>query len=106
LPAGRCEGDKHIESTNAIYQSRRDVLVKGLSSLGWQVKNPQATFYVWIKNIKGQNSASMAKMLLDKANIIATPGNGFGASGEGYIRMTLTVPEERLVEAVKRIKKL
>ncbi|HRZ86300.1 MAG TPA: LL-diaminopimelate aminotransferase [bacterium] len=89
-----------------IYQERRDVLIDGLDSLGWHVRKPKATFYVWANVPPGFTSSELSKLLLDKANIIATPGNGFGRSGEGYIRMTLCKPKERLEEAVARIKKM
>jgi LL-diaminopimelate aminotransferase len=89
-----------------IYQERRDVLVNGLRSLGWQVKSPKATFYLWIKVPKKINSIDFASLLLEKANIVATPGVGFGKAGEGYIRMALTVPKERINEAVERLKRI
>jgi len=98
--------DKHIKNMNAIYQERRDLLVGGLQSLGWQARNPKAAFYVWIKTPKKYNSIEFAALLLDKADIVATPGIGFGRYGEGYIRMALTVPCERIKEALERLKKL
>ncbi len=90
---------------NALYAERRDVLVNGLRGIGWDVPNPLATFYVWAPVFGDYDSFSLAKALLEKADIIATPGNGFGASGEGYVRFTLTVNTEKLREAVGRIKK-
>ena len=72
--------------------------------LGFTVNSPSASLYVWFRVPEGQTSAGFAKELLDKAGIVATPGNGFGPSGEGFIRMTLCLPEERLAEAVERIK--
>lgn len=97
--------DKVKNAMNEIYTSRRDVLTGGLRSIGWDAPQVKATFYVWLPVLKGYTSASMAKAMLEKADIIVTPGNGFGASGEGYIRMALTVREEKLKEAVGRIKK-
>ena len=96
----------HIDDLNAMYQKRRDVLCDGLNSLGWKVEKPKATFYVWIPVPPGYTSSELAKTLLEKADIVATPGLGFGKNGEGFIRMTLTVPEARLEEAVDRIKRL
>ena len=90
----------------AIYQRRRDVLVDGLRGLGWRVARPKATFYVWAPVPGHMRSEEMAGRLLKEAGIVATPGNGLGPSGEGYIRMTLTVPEERLREAVERISRM
>ena len=88
------------------YQERRDALVKGLQALGCPVKPSQAAFYVWAPVPQGMTSKETAMKLLKEAAVVATPGNGFGPSGEGYIRMTLTAPKERLLEAVERIKKL
>lgn len=98
--------DDHINSLRILYQKRRDVLCDGLNSIGWRVKRPKATFYVWAKCIKGFDSIKLTRHLLETANIVVTPGVGFGANGEGYIRMALTVGEERLREAVERIKKV
>ena len=90
---------------NAIYAARRDTLVGGLKSMGWKTPDLKATFYVWLPVLEGYDSVSMAKSMLEKADIIVTPGSGFGKSGEGYIRMALTVGEAKLEEAVARIKK-
>ena len=90
----------------ATYQRRRDILVDGLKKIGWNVSKPKATFYVWSHVPEGFSSESMAQALLLKAGIVATPGNGLGPSGEGYIRMALTVGEERIREAVDRIKNI
>jgi len=98
--------DAHIKNMCALYQERRDILVSGLKSLDWQATNPKATFYLWIKVPKKYNSIKFAKLLLDKADIVATPGVGFGKYGEGYIRMALTVSEERIKEAIQRLSKL
>ncbi len=102
---------EHIKNMCQMYQQRRDVLILGLNSLGWQVEPPKATFYVWIKvpakaAAKGMDSIKFSALLLDKANIVATPGVGFGEYGQGYIRMALTVPKERIQEAIQRLKKL
>ncbi len=100
------EGDqKCLADMRAIYTERRDTLVDGLRKLGINVSPPKATFYLWFEVPSGYTSATFAGLLLDKSGIVATPGNGFGAPGEGYVRMTLTVPKERLVEAVDRMAK-
>lgn len=96
--------DRLTAGLRAIYQERRDVLVAGLSNLGLQFETPAATFYVWIEVPQGYTSASFTAHLLEKAGIVTTPGNGFGAPGEGYIRMALTTTKERLAEAVDRLK--
>ena len=100
--------DPHdLEDLRNMYQERRDCFINGLRSIGWKVPPPPAAFYVWAKIPKGfTSSMETAKAFLDKANIVATPGNGFGEAGEGYIRMTLTMPKERLTEAVDRLGKI
>jgi len=111
---------EHIRNTCKLYQERRDTLISGLRSLGWQIRSPRATFYVWIKipqkidtstslSVDGERSRTIdslkfAQLLLEKADIVVTPGVGFGKYAEGYIRMALTVPKERIDEAVQRIK--
>ncbi|MFH0839575.1 MAG: LL-diaminopimelate aminotransferase [Candidatus Omnitrophota bacterium] len=96
--------EKHIGSVIKVYEERRNILVEGLNRIGWNIEKPKATFYVWAKVPPRHTSATFAQMLLDKADIVVTPGNGFGESGEGYIRMVITVDKARLNEAVKRIK--
>ncbi|MEA3329012.1 MAG: LL-diaminopimelate aminotransferase [Candidatus Omnitrophota bacterium] len=92
-----------VEQMREIYQERRDVLVNGLNSIGWNVSKPQATFYVWAHALDGYSSSELSKIFLEKLGIVTTPGVGFGESGEGYIRMALTVCKERIKEAVERI---
>lgn len=96
----------HLTTMNKMYQERRDALVGGLNSSGWKVEKPKATFYVWCRAPKGYDSIGFSQELLKKADIVATPGVGFGESGEGFIRFALTVSKERLEEAVTRIKKI
>ncbi len=98
--------DRLTAGLRAIYQERRDVLVAGLRNLGLEFETPSATFYVWIEVPKGYTSASFTAHLLEKAGIVTTPGNGFGAPGEGYIRMALTTTKERLAEAADRLKQI
>jgi LL-diaminopimelate aminotransferase len=88
------------------YERRRDLLVKGLREIGLEVDKPKATFYLWIQVPRGFTSAQFSTLLLEQGGIVATPGNGFGETGEGYIRMALTVDEARLKEAVKRLKRI
>jgi len=97
--------DQLTDGLRKLYQERRDVLVPGLKKLGLDVDMPPAAFYVWIAVPKGYTSTAFTAHLLEKAGIVTTPGNGFGAAGEGYIRMTLTTTKERLAEVVERIKK-
>lgn len=96
----------NIAKMNKIYQERRDVLVNGLKEIGLNVDSPKATFYIWIAVPKKFSSADFTALLLEKAGVLSTPGNGFGKYGEGYVRMALTVDKKRLKEVIERIKKL
>ncbi len=98
--------DTPIPHLIRIYEGRRNMMVKGLREIGLEVDQPKATFYLWIKVPQGYTSAQFATLLIEKAGIVATPGNGFGDAGEGYIRMALTVDESRLKEAIERLKKI
>jgi LL-diaminopimelate aminotransferase len=89
-----------------VYERRRDVMIKGLREIGLEVDKPKATFYLWIRVPKGYTSAQFAALLLERGGIVATPGNGFGEEGEGYIRMALTVDEKRCKEAIDRLKRI
>lgn len=95
-----------LDEMRTTYQERRDVLIVGLKEAGFEVTVPKATFYLWIKTPAGFTSEECTAHLLTNAGIVTTPGNGFGTSGEGFIRMALTVNKERCAEAVERIKKL
>ncbi|MEN6370872.1 MAG: LL-diaminopimelate aminotransferase [Armatimonadota bacterium] len=100
---------EHVSNakTLALYKKRRDILVDGLNELGWNVKKPTASLYVWTKVPNGYTSAEFVKTLLTDAGVLVIPGNGYGTYGEGYIRMSLTVAGdkdgEKLKEAVRRI---
>ena len=89
-----------------IYKTRCELLTGGLESIGIEVYRPNGTFYVWFKNPKNLTSTEVANMLLQDAGIVMTPGTGFGEYGEGYTRASVTIKDDRLVEAVERIKKL
>jgi LL-diaminopimelate aminotransferase len=86
-----------------IYQERRDVLVRGLRGLGFDVPLPKATFYVWMPV---KDCMSFAGRLLTEAGIVATPGVGFGSSGEGYVRFAITRPVARIQEAIGRMRRM
>ena len=98
--------DSVTENIRKIYQERRDIFAAGLKRLGWQFQVPQAAFYFWIKVPNGMSSADWCSKVLEEAGIVVTPGNGFGAEGEGYFRMTITVDKARLEEALQRLSKL
>ena len=99
-------GEVLTQGLRTIYQERRDALVPGLQKLGLEVELPQAAFYVWIAVPPRFTSTSFTAHLLEHVGIVTTPGNGFGQEGEGYIRMTLTTSQDRLAEAVERIRKI
>ncbi len=92
-----------IHELRAMYRRRRDTLVAALEKAGLQVNRPQATFYVWVTCPEGLDSTTFAERLLSEADIVATPGIGYGPHGEGYVRMALTVEDEKLYEAADRI---
>ncbi|HOD12252.1 MAG TPA: LL-diaminopimelate aminotransferase [Candidatus Omnitrophota bacterium] len=101
------KGDDAVAQMRSLYQQRRDAFVQGLRNIGWDVPSPKATFYVWAPIPKiFKDSMEAAKTFLEKADIVATPGVGFGKHGEGFIRMTLTVEKEKLLQAVERLKKI
>jgi LL-diaminopimelate aminotransferase len=94
---------ENIAEHNQIYQRRRDKVVGALRKLGLQVTPPKASLYVWAKVPAGMTSASFAERLLDEAAVIVTPGNGYGPHGEGYVRLSLTLADDRVDEGLRRI---
>jgi LL-diaminopimelate aminotransferase len=92
-----------LEEIRTVYQKRRDLMVQGLRRIGLSVDSPRASFYLWVEVPKGYTSAQTTLHLLQQAGIVTTPGNGFGEPGEGYFRISLTVSQERLEEAVDRL---
>ncbi len=92
-----------LEQRNAIYRRRRDLLVDGCSALGMRAQRPQAGLYVWAEIPQGFTSRDFANWLFDKTGVFITPGTNFGRAGEGYVRITLTAPEERIETALKRM---
>ncbi|KIX11698.1 LL-diaminopimelate aminotransferase [Dethiosulfatarculus sandiegensis] len=95
-----------VYRNNEMYKGRRDVLVEGLRNLGLDVATPKATFYVWCPCPDGLTSTEFTTRMLEECGVVSTPGNGFGAPGEGYVRFALTVSKGRLQEAVERIAKM
>ena len=94
-----------LSDIRKTYQERRDALYEGLKDIGIEVIRPKASFYLWAKVPKQFDSSSFVAHILDKAGVLTTPGNGFGAPGEGYVRFALTVPVGRMKEAVERLRK-
>jgi LL-diaminopimelate aminotransferase len=93
-----------IEERRKIYEERRDIFCKGLEEVGLNYYPPKATFYVWFEVPEGVSSKDYASKILTETGIVVTPGNGFGNYGEGYIRVSITIAKERLIEAVERLK--
>jgi LL-diaminopimelate aminotransferase len=87
----------------AIYQRRRDTLVSALSAVGLEVRPPRGAIYVWARVPAGETSASFTERVLEEAAVVMSPGAAYGPSGEGFVRMSLTVPDARLDEAADRI---
>ncbi|AZV43833.1 aminotransferase [Peribacillus asahii] len=100
------ESQDCVRELVATYEGRRRVFIDGLRSIGWNVTAPKASFFAWLKVPEGFTSESFADYLLNEAHVAVAPGNGFGQFGEGYVRVGLLTSEERLQEAVKRIKAL
>ena len=91
------------EEMRSIYQERRDTAIAGFKRMGWTVQPPAASFYFWAPVPDGYSSAGFAEAVLEKCGVIITPGNGYGEHGEGYFRIALTVPKERIAEAFDRM---
>jgi len=94
--------DEFPQRIRKVYQRRRDILVEGLREMGWPVDSPEATFYLWVK--VSCPSIEFSRTLLEECGVVVTPGVGFGPYGEGYVRIALTVDEEEIREAMRRIK--
>jgi len=99
-----------VDAMRAAIQQRRDWLVDGFRSLGWPVRRPDGTFYIWAPVAKGYSSADFAALLLRDAGMLVTPGSAYGSHGEGYIRLSLTILSDDvqgyIAEAVERVGKL
>lgn len=96
---------EQLQSLMNIYQQRRDVIIQGLQSLGWPIKPPQGSLYVWVPVPVGYSSVDFVNLLIDKCGIIVPPGNGYGTYGEGFFRIALTIPESQMLQAIDRMKK-
>jgi L-glutamine---4-(methylsulfanyl)-2-oxobutanoate aminotransferase len=90
----------------ATYGRRRDALYGVLDNIGWQAAKPSGSFFCWLPVPKGYTSVSFADLLLEQADVVVAPGSGFGAHGEGYVRLGLLADENRLCEAAERIGRL
>jgi LL-diaminopimelate aminotransferase len=101
------ELDTHVEGMNAIYQRRRDLVCDALASAGVVVRPPKGTIYVWAPVPDGfESSAAYCEHVLEQAAVVISPGGAYGPNGEGFFRISLTTPDDRLTEAVERLRSL
>ena len=99
-------GEEETRAANEVYARRHHLVADTLNSIGWNIKPPRATFYVWAPVPKGYDSIGFASHVLDEVGVNITPGVGFGAHGEGYFRLSVTAPDARLEQAMARMRKL
>jgi len=92
-----------VTEHNAIYQRRRDLICEVLNKIGLEVTVPKASLYIWAKVPEGYNSVELTTDLLDTVGVAVTPGVGYGRSGEGYVRLSLTIPDVLLVKGLSRL---
>ena len=93
-----------IEEMNSIYERRRDLVVGTLGEIGVDVTPPRGTIYVWAPVPEGHTSTSFAELVLEQAAVVVSPGSMYGPSGEGFFRISLTTPDDRLAEALERMR--
>ena len=98
------DGDQIPKDMSAIYQRRRDLVVGALRDVGVDVPTPKATIYVWAPVPEGHTSASYCELVLEESGVVVSPGGAYGQSGEGFFRISLTVEDDRLTEAMERIR--
>jgi LL-diaminopimelate aminotransferase len=89
---------------SAIYARRRDLVCDALSAIGVEVAKPKGTIYIWAPVPQGHTSASYCELVLEESGVVVSPGGAYGPNGEGWFRISLTVPDERLVEALERLR--
>jgi LL-diaminopimelate aminotransferase len=97
-------GGAAAKEMSAIYQRRRDLVCDALRAIGVDVTRPKGTIYVWAPVPEGHTSASYCEMVLEESAVVVSPGGSYGPNGEGFFRISLTVPDERLTEAVERLR--
>jgi LL-diaminopimelate aminotransferase len=93
-----------VERMNETYRRRRDLVVAALREIGVEVAVPKGTIYVWAPVPEGHTSASFAERVLEQAGVVVSPGSMYGPSGEGFFRISLTTPDDRITEAVERMR--
>jgi LL-diaminopimelate aminotransferase len=102
---GALEGSQDcVQRNRETYQSRRDRLLSALRDIGWEASPPKGSLYVWMKVPSGFDSQSFTEELLERTGVVVAPGSAYGSCGEGYVRFSLTIPEDRLDEGVNRLR--
>ena len=94
----------HVDTMRRLYASRRDKVIDTFNEAGWKLEPPKGSLYVWLPVPEGHDSASFATLLLEQAGVVVPPGRGYGEAGEGFIRISLSVPDDRLEEGLRRIR--
>jgi LL-diaminopimelate aminotransferase len=97
-------GDRIARDMSAIYARRRDLVVDALRAIGVDVRAPKGTIYVWAPVPEGHTSASYCELVLEESAVVVSPGGAYGPNGEGFFRISLTVPDDRLGEAMERLR--
>jgi LL-diaminopimelate aminotransferase len=92
------------EEMKALYQRRRDLVCDALAEIGVDVTPPRGTIYIWAPVPEGHTSASFCELVLEESGVVVSPGGAYGPNGEGFFRISLTVDDERLAEAVERLR--
>ena len=92
-----------IQEHNAIYQRRRDLVIEVLNNMGLKAQTPKASLYIWARVPKGYSSMDFTTDLLERVGVVVTPGIGYGKNGEGYIRLSLTIPDASLVRGLSKL---
>lgn len=96
----------YVKEVVATYRKRTELFINGLKEVGWDIPMPKSTFYIWARiplKFHGQSALDFTTMLVKEAGVAVAPGTGFGEYGEGYVRFAMVEPEDRLLEAVRRI---
>ena len=95
-----------LTMNNEVYRKRRDKVVAVLNEIGVPAVAPKGAIYIWTPIPNGYTSAEFAQKLLDEANVVVTPGNGYGSGGEGYIRLSLTISDDQIDEGLRRLSQM
>src|SRR6266545_2887827 len=98
-------GMPHLPELIATYQRRRDRVMEVFWDAGWKVEAPKGALYIWLPTPPGESSVAFTARLLEEAGVVVAPGSGYGPSGEGFIRLSLTIPDARLEEGCERVRK-